>query len=228
LSTVPSSIGSPGCSVEVRAKELQSIGPLSWSHLFIIFTDSDGKQYVYRGGPQGNGPGGSGVLGELSGGSSQNASDASSKASTSGHSGSGSNPASSGDRQAGGPYGYIQTNVEEYDFTRDDKGKLVPPIDWDPNAKSVTVASGHDACKYKDALKQQMEEIQDAHIRYSPLGPNSNTTVFTALKNVGIKPRAPDGVWAPGASMTLNAGPKPPSAFGENQVGCPTQSCSSK
>jgi len=204
---------SSSCKVEVKATQLGHIAGIHWYHLFIVFTDQDGEQYFFRGGP-GKSPslGGSKLSGELSGGSSHSASGGTSDASTSGKSGSGSNPSSASDSEDGGPYGTIHTK----------SGKYEPgTIDYDPEAKSVEVASGPDACKYKDKLEEQMKLIQDSNTRYSPLGPNSNSTVFTALRNVSIDPKVPDGVWAPGARTHISV----PKIGTTKAVGSPCVPC---
>jgi hypothetical protein len=208
----------PSCTVEVRAVKLS---PLGYYHMFIVFTDGTGKQYYLRGGPGGAGPASrSGLSSELSGGSSESGSIKSSN-STSGSSDSsksfdssrssgssesdsskspsGSNPStssdSSGDGGSAGPYGFIATEYGEY---------KPGTIDWDPGAKATVVDSGPGACAKYDDLKKQFDEIAASKTRYNPLGPNSNSCVFTALTNVGITPKAPDDVWVPGNDTPIN------------------------
>jgi hypothetical protein len=174
----------PVCSIEVRANQLNST--LDYYHLFIVFTNGAGEQFYLRGGPS---AGGGRVASEMSGGSS-NASSACS-------SGSGSNPSASSDSSddtAGGPFGAIATQY----------GKYEPgTIDWDPAAKSVTIKKDEDACALDSALIAQMDAIAASGTRYNPLGPNSNTTVFQALKNLGLAPVTPAGVWAPGKDQEI-------------------------
>jgi hypothetical protein len=176
----------PSCKVEVKAKQLS---PLGYYHLFIVFTDGSGNQFFLRGGPSGPGPGLLGLSSELSGGSSQNASIESSN--------SGSNPSASSDSSDdGGPsYGYIETKYGEYTAAN--------TTDWGPDRKSITVDVGPATCGKYDGLKKAFDAITASKTRYSPLGPNSNSCVFTALKQVGIAPQVPDGVWAPGRDVPI-------------------------
>jgi hypothetical protein len=177
----------PSCTVEVRASELS---PLGYYHLFIVFTDAGGTQHYLRGGPSAGGGGSSESSGELSGGSS--------RGSSRGSSGSGSNTAESSDSSrdtGGGPFGNIVTEYGEY--TPD-------TIDWDPAARAITVSSGPETCALYAQLQAQVDAIESSNTRYNPLGPNSNSTVFTALRNVGITPQAPEGVWAPGADDVID------------------------
>jgi hypothetical protein len=213
----------PSCSVEVRANKLSTLG---YYHMFVVYTDETGKQYYFRGGPSAGGPGSSGLSSELSGGSShtgsvkssasssessQSSSQSSqspdsSQSSSSDSSGSsrpsqpsGSNPSSSSDSSGGGggggPFGYIVTQYGEY---------KPGTIDWDPGAKAVTVESSPGTCGKYDDLKKAFDGVAASKTRYNPLGPNSNSTVFSALKNVGIAPQLPDDVWAPGYDTPID------------------------
>jgi len=171
--------GSASCKLEVLANHLGG----SWYHLFMVFTDATGKKFYLRGGPSAEGPGeSSGISSELGGESSHTSSMRSS--------GSGSHPSAS----SGSPYGNIDTEYGEY---------KPGTIDWNPDAKSVEVASCSEVCPKYQQLIKQMDAIKDAKIRYSPLGPNSNSVVFTALKNIGITLKFPEGVWSPGSDFLL-------------------------
>jgi hypothetical protein len=182
----PPPVDKPVCSIEVRASQLNKT--LDYYHLFIVFTAASGEQFYLRGGPGGDG--GGRFFRELSGGSSN--------ASSQGSSGSGSNSSASSDSsddKAGGPFGAIHTKY----------GKYEPgTTDWDPAAKAVTIKKDAEACGMYGQLTGQMDAIGAAGIRYNPLGPNSNTTVFTALKNLGLAPAAPGSVWAPGKDQSMN------------------------
>jgi hypothetical protein len=154
--------------------------------MFIVFTDANGKEYYLRGGPSGKGPASSsGLSSELSGGSSQGSSGSNSSASSDSSSGG----------VAGGPWGYIASEYGEY---------KPGTIDWDPGAKATTVDSGPATCGKYEALKRAFDAIAASKTRYNPLGPNSNSCVFTALQKVGITPQAPGGVWAPGADVPID------------------------
>jgi hypothetical protein len=189
----------PSCQIDVRAVKLS---PLGYYHMFIVFTDGSGNQFFFRGGPTGKGPASTlGLVSELSGGSSRSSSSESSN-SASGSSDSGSSQsqtgsdssASSDSSDDGGSYGYIRIVYGEY---------AAGTIDWDPGAKSVTVESGPATCGKYDGLKKAFDAIAASKTPYHPLGPNSNSCVFTALKQVGIAPQAPDGVWVPGADVPI-------------------------
>jgi len=93
-----------------------------------------------------------------------------------------------------GGYGDIVTQYDKY---------KPGTIDWDPAAKSITVMNDPAACAKDAPLIQQMDAITASHTPYDPLGPNSNSTVFTALRNVGVTPAVPDGVWAPGKDVPI-------------------------
>jgi len=162
------------------------LSPLGYYHLFIVFTDASGQQMYLRGGPSGHG-----------GGSSTEVSGGSSNASSQSSSGSGSNSAKSSDSsddKPGGPFGTIRTQY----------GKYEPgTIDWDPAAKSMNIKKDADACALYPALVAQMDAVGASQTRYNPIGPNSNTTVFTVLKNMGLDPAVPEGVWAPGKDQSI-------------------------
>lgn len=185
------------CKVEVAANRLGGIGALDYHHLFILFTASDGTQTGLRGGPSGNGDfgssqssGSSGSSPELSGGSSHSGSASSSDRASSGSSGSGSNSSSSTDGEDGGPYGYIKTQY----------GAYTPEfVDYEEKVPTVTICEGPGACALLTHMKNEIDAIGASKVRYSPLGPNSNSTVYTVLRNVGLEPDVPKGVWAPGA-----------------------------
>jgi hypothetical protein len=169
----------PSCKVEVRANKLSDLG---YYHMFIVFTDATGKEYYLRGGPSAGGPGSSGLSSQLGGGSSQEP--------------SGSNASNSSDGGgAGGSWGYIVTEYGEY---------KPGTIDWDPGAKSTTVDSGPATCGKLSALQNAFDGITASKTPYNPLGPNSNSSVFSALRRVGISPAAPAGVWAPGANIPIS------------------------
>jgi hypothetical protein len=123
----------------------------------------------------------------VSGGSSGTSSEASS--------GSETNSSASSDSSSGGdPWGAIDTQHGAYE---------PGTIDYEPDAPKVEVARGANVCAMRDQLVAQMDEIEAANVRYSPLGPNSNTVVFTALRNIGVTPAVPPGVWAPGTDSGL-------------------------
>lgn len=171
------------CKLEVRAIELGSVFRKPYYHLFIIFIDKNGTEYYLRGGPSGQ-PGRSGSSSGLSGGSSHSSSRNSSA--------SGSNPS---DSSSDSPYGYITTEYGQY---------LPGTIDYDPQAKSIQVASCTESCSLYQKLIEEMKKVNNAHIHYNPLGSNSNSVVFTTLKNIGVIPKLPENVWAPGHDTPIS------------------------
>ncbi len=105
-----------------------------------------------------------------------------------------------GPEKKSGGYGKIVTMYGEY----------VPgTIDWQTGAPSVTVMNSPAACGKADKLREQMDLIEATNTPYHPLGPNSNSTVYTALKNVGITPQKPVS-WAPGKDDEIKVTPPAP------------------
>lgn len=189
-------------TIEVRANRLGGIAGKEWHHAYIVYTDADGRQCFLRGGPSGNGEGAS-PLGELSGGASRSSSVQSTQASTSGLSyGSGSNPASASDKQAGGPYGAIQTETRWLDT----RAGTVKPIDYHPDEPyKTTVVSRGPQCEGQFLkMSQEMQSLQATNTRYSPLGPNSNTCVADGLRSANLPEKLPEGVWAPGFDQHID------------------------
>jgi hypothetical protein len=104
-------------TIEVRANRLGGIAGQDWYHLYIVYKDGAGNECFLRGGPQRGGPPeAGGMLSEISGGAVNSSSVGSSRSSASGLTeGSGSNPSSASDKQAGGPFGNICTEVRWLD-----------------------------------------------------------------------------------------------------------------
>ncbi len=185
----------PSCKVEVGASLLGSL-PFggSYYHLFVLYTDASGTVTYYRGGPSG---GGFSAPSQASGGSSEHGSGESS--------GSGSNPSggpsessgpsssssdSSGSPEdGGGSFGYIYVEHGEY---------LPGTIDYEPSPPRVTIEEGASTCGAGARLETAFAAVGSSRTPYRPLGPNSNSTVYTALRSAGFTPQVPSGVWAPG------------------------------
>lgn len=195
---------SPQCKLEVRASKLGQIGRVDWHHLFLVFTDATGTEYYYRGGP-GDSPGASGQLGQVSGGASGSGSESASRRLTSGSSGSGINPS----RSSGAPFGTIITESGPY---------TAGTIDWDPEAVKITVSEGVDTCRLQNELEREMTDIAATNTRYRPLGPNSNSAVTTVLRNLGITPKLPPGVLAPGSGMHIRQKSKAKKLFTKRKL----------
>lgn len=172
----------PICKVEILANPLGTIpGVGTYYHLHLKVTRADGSVVGMRGGPSGNGPGGSsGSSSELTGGSSNNS--------------SGSNSSASDDT---GPYGTIVTEISPYDAA------FIDYPEPGQTLHSRVVAEGPDVCGKLGDLEAQINAIETTNTRYNPLGPNSNTTVTTALGNAGFSADLPDGVWAPGSDQRI-------------------------
>jgi|GEM_PF-2623061 len=167
--------------IEVRATDIGSA--VDYYHLFIVYTVTDNSghsiEYILRGGPSISNNSLGAAIPEVTGGSSGQVS---------------GNPLASG---GGRPYGDVVTYEGQY--TSENK------IDWDPSALRTTIIEGSQSQieTYFLALEQQMSAIDAAGYRYNPVQSNSNTTVFTALENVGLTPKLPKDasgheVWAPG------------------------------
>jgi hypothetical protein len=164
-------------SIEVRANYLGDLpGFDPHYHLVIVVDDGNGNKTYYRGGPE------------------QGGSSVGSSAATTGTNGSGR---STGGSSGGSGFGDI---ITEY-------GPYVPnSIDYDPNAKVIYRAAlrPEDVANVKNSLANQMNAIQAAKIDYWPTGPNSNSVVGTAMRNVlNIDLQVPKGMWIPGIDQQL-------------------------
>jgi hypothetical protein len=191
--------------IEVRANKLGQLGNAEWYHLYAVYHDGKGNECFLRGGPSDRPATGlTGSLSEISGGASNSASVQSTQASTLGVShGSGSNPVSASDKTPDGPFGSIKTETRWLDTSPG--AKL--PVDYHPDNnvyKSVVVARGPGCEQQFRTMCDEVAKIEATGTRYSPLGPNSNTTVTTALRNANIEPKLPEGVIAPGAEQHID------------------------
>jgi hypothetical protein len=165
--------------IEVRANKIGQIpGSNPYYHSFIVLTDSSGKETYYRAGP------------ENGGGSS---------AASSGASGSNRTSGSSGSSNRSG-FGKIVA----------ESGSYVPgTIDYNTDATVIYSKnlSAEEFARIKTGLTNQVDAVNRAQIDYNPTGPNSNTFVGTATKNVGINFKAPDHIWLPGVDSSLSQNP---------------------
>ena len=75
-------------------------------------------------------------------------------------------------------------------------------VDWYPKAKSVTVASGSEACGLDACFVEHAETIEASNTPYALLGPNSNSVITTLLRDCGLPEEKPN-VWAPGWGMYI-------------------------
>jgi hypothetical protein len=165
--------------IEVRANKIGQIpGSNPYYHSFIVLTDSSGKETYYRAGP------------ENGGGSS---------AASSGASGSNRTSGSSGSSNRSG-FGKIVA----------ESGSYVPgTIDYNTDATVIYSKNlnAEEFARIKTGLTNQVDAVNSAQIDYNPTGPNSNTFVGTATKNVGINFKAPDHIWLPGVDSSLSQNP---------------------
>lgn len=82
--------------------------------------------------------------------------------------------------------------------------------DWNPKAKSLTVMRGTVPgvnCRTRNpCFAKWSKAINDRAIKYKATGPNSNSTVYTLLKNCDVPAKKPVTV-TPGWGMRLVGGP---------------------
>ncbi|MGA3213106.1 MAG: hypothetical protein ABSD20_17520, partial [Terriglobales bacterium] len=177
------------------------------SHSFIVVTDRDGTQYVFRAGPS-LGAGGfsrssgpwqnAGIIaGASSGSASQSSTPDSSKSNSSNSASPGAGPTAQGD-----PFGQLYAQRES---PTDPNGDNMSPI-----SGSVTALSNDaPAASYLQQLDSFDNTLNSMDIPYNPLSTNSNAYVTNALQFLNVPvPSAP--VWAPGSGTNLNVVPPPP------------------
>jgi RHS repeat-associated protein len=179
-------------TIEVKYNPLA----LGSNHSFIVITDRDGTQTVFRAGPSVSA--GTGWITPATGGSaSQSSTPTSSQSDSSNSSSPGAGPTANGN-----PYGQLVSQQES---------------PTDPNGDNMSTISGHvtvlsndlPASSYINGLQQFDSGLNSANIPYNPLSTNSNAYVTNALQSIGVQtPKAP--VWAPGAGTNLHVTPAPP------------------
>jgi RHS repeat-associated protein len=177
------------------------------NHSFIVITDRDGTQTVFRAGPTLGGAGlsqssgRSQPVGQLSGASSGSASQSSTPDSSRSDSSNSSSPGA-GTTPQGNPFGQLYAQQES---PTDPGGDNTSTI-----TGSVTALSNDlPAASYIQGLQQFDSGLNSANIPYNPLSTNSNAYVTNALQSLGVPvPKAP--VFAPGAGTNLNVTPAPP------------------
>ena len=179
-------------TIEVKYNPLS----LGSNHSFIVITDRDGTQTVFRAGPSISA--GTGWITPATGGSaSQSATPTSSQSDSSNSSSPGA-----GQTAQGNPWGQLYAQQES---PTDPSGDNMSTI-----SGSTTVLSNDlPASSYIQGLQQFDTGLNQANIPYNPLSTNSNAYVTNALQSIGVPtPKAP--VWAPGAGTNLNVTPAPP------------------
>jgi hypothetical protein len=76
-------------------------------------------------------------------------------------------------------------------------------IDYDPQARSVTVLLGHAACDKGPCFAAQARRIKKRHLVYHSLGPNSNSVAHTLLVKCHVPVGNADLFRAPGFDKVL-------------------------
>ena len=166
------------------------------NHSFIVITDRDGTQTVFRAGPS-IGAGGKWITPATGGSASQTGTPTSSQSDSSNSSSPGA-----GQTAQGNPYGQLFAQQES---------------PTDPNGDNMSTISGSvlvmkddlPASGYIQALQQFDTGLNQANIPYNPLSTNSNAYVTNALQSIGVAPPI-EHPWAPGAGTNLNVTPAPP------------------
>jgi hypothetical protein len=105
---------------------------------------------------------------------------------------------STGSGRSSGGSGFGRVVAESGPYTPDS-------IDFDPNAEVIYQANLNpaDVSRVKNSLNNQMNAVNEANINYFPTGPNSNSTVGTAMRNLGVNLQIPNGMWVPGVEQQL-------------------------
>jgi RHS repeat-associated protein len=177
------------------------------NHSFIVITDRDGTQTVFRAGPTARAAafsqssGGSQSAGQLSGASGGSAFQSSIPDSSRSDS---SNPSSPGAglTPQGDPWGQLHAEQQSPTEPAGDNMSTI--------TGSVTALSNDlPASSYIQGLQQFDTGLNQANIPYNPFSTNSNAYVTNALQSIGVPtPKAP--VWAPGAGTDLHVTPPRP------------------
>jgi hypothetical protein len=177
------------------------------NHSFIVITDRDGTQTVFRAGPTAGADafsqssGRSQSAGQLSGASGGAALQSSTPDSSRSNSSNSSSPGA-GLTSQGNPWGQLHADQESATDPRGDNMSTI--------TGSVTALSNDlPASSYIQGFQQFDTGLNQGNIPYNPLSTNSNAYVTNALQSIGVPtPKAP--VWAPGAGTNLNVTPAPP------------------
>lgn len=186
------------------------LGP-GYYHSYIVVTDTNGTQTYYRAGPSNGGPGNgsvrgtagavgsaSGTTGMVVGGSTPSPGGAVAGGISSGATGVVAGGASA-KTSSGGNWGPISAQSGPYNNTS---------IDWDPKSIVITVVNDGKKCDCDKMLQNYINAVNAAAVHYDPLGPNSNSFAFEALKYIGLN--APqNGPMAPGSDNWVIIQPPP-------------------
>ena len=179
-------------TIEVKYNPLS----LGSNHSFIVITDRNGTQTVFRAGPSASAA--NGWITPATGGSaSQSSSPTSSQSNSSNSSSPGAGPTAQGN-----PWGKL---VAQQESPTDPNGDNMSKI----SGSVVVMKDDLPASGYIQALQQFDMGLNQANIPYNPLSTNSNAYVTNALQSIGVAPPI-DHPRAPGAGTNLNVTPAPP------------------
>jgi RHS repeat-associated protein len=166
------------------------------NHSFIVITDRNGTQTVFRAGPSVSAS--SGWITPATGGSaSQSATPTSSQSNSSNSSSPGAGPTAQGN-----PWGQL---VAQQESPTDPNGDNMSTI----SGSIVVMKDDLPAASYIQGLQDFDTGLNQANIPYNPLSTNSNAYVTNALQSIGVAPPI-DHPRAPGAGTNLNVTPAPP------------------
>jgi len=176
-------------SITVGYRELGAISGVSYYHKFIIYTDSNGNQWVTSGWAGGAGESGS------------------SDGSQSGSSGSGSSASDNGDIITTGG----TSDPRRYDPSYPDHPKRPNGEDKYPGKdyKYEDVKTGDDLSDDWKKIQDAMDDIAREGHQYRIADQNSNTTADEALRRANLPEPSGDDLgdnWAPGSGNNLPGG----------------------
>jgi RHS repeat-associated protein len=168
---------------------------ISVEHAYIVVTDINGSQTIFRAGPQPGTPG-LGPLGVLTSG----VGGASGHASGSDLDSANSSSPGSGRAQGGaGPSGRLYAESDDYNKRRYDW-----PTDERPLMGSTTLISDNLPARwYTDQLANYESNVNQADIPYNPLSTNSNAYAYGAAQYLGATVTTPEDVRVPGSGTDL-------------------------
>lgn len=168
--------------IEVRATELATIPGTNYEthhHLFLVYTNNEGKEYYLRGGPERDIPRTSTKIVN----DSTDGKDSSSIVS-----------------EGSIEYNLFGRVVSVYGEYRENTPDWPKPGE---TVQSVIVAEGENLSEEYKKLQTEINNFNNANIPYNPFKSNSNSVVTSALRNIGIQPKIPPEVLAPGDETLL-------------------------
>ncbi|MBV6389634.1 MAG: hypothetical protein JNIBNLAF_01281 [Nitrosomonas europaea] len=169
--------------IEVGYTPAAFVGAAGVYHKYILYTDSNGDQFIARGGP-----------GAEDGGRSE----------------SSTSPFGNIKTRVGEYSEFTKDGKRnpDWDTARDPK---TPDPDATPHPRE-TIKQGDDLSREWNKIKETVKGIDDKNIPYDPRSSNSNSTVDEALREAGLSAPQKDGPtdnWAPGSDFDLPGGDVP-------------------